>query len=87
MFNFFSELKSKIGDANIDLYNEFNIINVSGKLLYVEGHNGLTILSPTTIAFKIKRGRVVVDGENMFLKELTDNTLMIQGKISKTEIF
>ena len=36
---------------------------------------------------KIKKGRVVVDGENLFLKELTENTILIQGKISKMEIF
>lgn len=87
MFNFFNEVKNKLGDIDSDFLNDFNIVNISGKLLYVEGHQGLTVLSPTTIAFKIKKGRVIVDGENLLLKELTDNTLLIQGKIIKTEIF
>ena len=87
MFNFFDEIKNKAGSIDGDLYNDFNIVNISGRLLYVEGHLGLTILSSTTIAFKIKKGRVVVDGENLFLRELTYNTLLIQGKIQKTEMF
>ena len=40
MFNFFGELKRDIG-VKVD---EFHIINISNKLLYVEGHKGLTAL-------------------------------------------
>lgn len=87
MFNFFDEIKNKVGEIDSDLYNGYNIINISGKLLYVEGHKGITIINPNTISFKIKSGRVVVDGEKMFLKEITDNTLLIQGNIIKMEIF
>ena len=87
MFNFFDEIKSKIGNFDYNLYNDYNLLNISGKLLYAEGHQGLTILNSDMIAFKIKKGRVVVEGEGLILKELTDNTLLIQGKIIKTEIF
>ena len=65
----------------------FNIVNISGKILYAEGHLGLTILSSEMIAFKIKGGRVVIEGKNMILSELTDNTLLIQGDIIKMEQF
>ena len=84
MFNFFNEIKKK---GNIELLNEFNMIDVSGKLLYVEGHMGLTVMTQTMIAFKIKNGRVVVEGNDLFLNELTDNTMLIKGEILKTEKF
>lgn len=84
MFNFFDEIKKK---SDNNLLNEFNIVNISGKMLYAEGHLGLTVLSENMIAFKIKSGRFVVEGEGLFLKELTDNTLLIKGKIIKTEQF
>ena len=84
MFNFFDEIKNRIDQ---DLINDYNIINMSGKILYVEGHMGITILSQNMIAFKIKKGRIVVEGENLFLKEITANTLIIEGKILKTETF
>ncbi len=87
MFNFFEEIKKKAGDIDNNLLNDYNIINLSGKLLYVEGHQGVTIVNSEMLAFKIKRGRVVVEGEGLFLCELTDNTLTVQGKINKMEIF
>ena len=86
MFNFFDELKCKF-DGKENFFNDYNLINMSGKLLYVEGHKGLTILSSNVVAFKLKNGRVVVSGENLYIKELTNNTILLQGKISKMEIF
>ena len=84
MFNFFDEIKKK---ADCAILNDFNIVNISGKMLYVEGHIGLTIMTPQTIAFKIKGGRMVVEGEGLFLSELSDNTMIIKGKIIKMEQF
>ncbi len=85
MFNFFDELKKK--STNTEILSNFNIVNMSGRLMYVEGHQGLTVLSPQMIAFKVKKGRYVVEGEDLKLSELTDNTMLIQGKIVKTELF
>lgn len=36
---------------------------------------------------KVKGGRIVVEGEEMFLLELTENTIKISGKIKKVESF
>lgn len=83
MFNFFDEIKSKSQEQ----LHDFNIVNMSGKLVYVEGHLGLTILSENLISFKIKSGKIVIEGENLFLSELTNNTLVIKGKIIKMEQF
>lgn len=86
MFNFFKEISEKI-DLDHDLINEFNIVNMSGEALYVEGHKGVTLISSETVAFKIKKGRVVVEGDKLTLKELSQNTILLQGKIKKVEIF
>ena len=86
MFNFFEEIKKKTSLEG-GLLENYNLINISGKLLYIEGHQGLTEISENLISFKIKKGRIIVEGENLFLKELTENTMLIQGKIVKTEIF
>ena len=87
MFNFFNEIKNKASGIDYNLLNEYNIINLSGKLLYVEGHQGVTIISNDMVAFKIKKGRVVVEGKELVLSELTSNTLLLQGVIIKVEIF
>ncbi len=86
MFNFFDEIKKR-AYVNEEFFSDFNIVNMSGKLVYIEGHQGLTVLSPQNIVFKVKKGRVVVEGENMILAELTENTMLLQGKIIKMEFF
>ena len=83
MFNFFDELRKKAPSS--ELLGNFNIVNMSGKLVYIEGHQGVTILTSEMIAFKIKKGRVVV--EDLKLAELTDNTMTINGTIKKMEQF
>lgn len=85
VFNFFDEIRKKSPDA--ELLNSFNLVNISGGLLYVEGHYGVTVLTSEMVAFKVKKGRIVVEGENLKLLELSENTMIIQGKIVKTELF
>lgn len=87
MFNFFNEIKNKAVNIDHNLLSDYNIISLSSKILYVEGHLGVTIITKEMVAFKVKRGRVEISGEDLFLNELTDNTLLLQGKISKMEIF
>lgn len=85
MFNFLGEIKDNIKNSkNLDL-DSFNIINVSGRLLYVEGHLGLVSLSKELISFKIKKGVIMVEGSDMILAELSENTIKICGSIKKVE--
>lgn len=85
MFNFFNEVKENIKNSQTFDLNSFNIINVSGKLLYVEGHKGLITLSKELISFRVEKSVVIVEGENMILIELSDTTIKISGKINKVE--
>ena len=86
MFNFFDELKSR-AKFDDDLLSQYNMVNISGKLLYIEGHKGVTTISSTSVEFYIKRGKVKVEGENLFLIEMTQNTLLLRGEIKKVENF
>lgn len=85
MFNFFDEIKKNF--KSIEPLNSYNLVNISGKILYVEGHKGLTTLSKEMIAFKVKNGHIVVEGKNLILNELTENTMKIVGEIVKVEAF
>ncbi len=85
MFNFFDEIKSCI--KNIDIKNKYNIVNVSGKLVYVEGHKGLSVLSKEMISLRIKKGTIKIEGEELILRELYDECVKISGKIQKIEVF
>lgn len=84
MFNFFDEIKKASGSGEV--IDNYQIINISGKVVYVEGHRGLTSLSKEEIAFKVKGGRVVIEGSELVLAELTDTTIKICGNIKKQEV-
>ncbi len=83
MFNFFSELKKVVKKEKF--VDRYNIVNMSGKILYVEGHTGICKLSQNQIAFKFKGGMVIVEGEDMSLAELSETTIKIVGKIKRVE--
>lgn len=85
MFNFFGEVKENLKNSNKADFDSFNIINISGKILYVEGHLGLVTLSKEQISFKVKKAVVMVEGKEMILSELSENTLKICGQIKKVE--
>lgn len=85
MFNFFDEVKNNVKELN--KLENFNIINLSNKVIYAEGHKGLVTLSKELVSFKVKGGRIVIEGNNLFLIELTENTIKISGNIKKVESF
>ncbi len=85
MFNFFKEIKGTFQNSKKLVLDDFNIINISGKILYAEGHRGLVTLSKELISFKVKGGVIMVYGTDMILSELNENTIKIFGNITKTE--
>ncbi len=80
MFNFFGEIKK---DLKVD---EFHIINISNRILYVEGHRGIKTLTKSLVVFRVKNGSVEVEGEGLNLSELTENTLKISGEIKRINL-
>lgn len=84
MFNFFNEIKDKFDDS-LEKLNDYKVINISGKILYVEGQKGLITISENLINFKVYKGVVTVEGKNLKMKECTSNTLAISGEIIKVE--
>lgn len=86
IFNYLGEIKKELKIPD-NIFKSYNLVNISGNLLYVEGHLGLIIISPDTIIFKVKSGKIEIKGKGLFLKTLSQNTLVIQGKIYKIEVF
>ena len=85
MFNFFDEIKNKVKTTKEDFFDNFNIVNLSGKIIYVEGHMGLVLLSKEKIIFKVKRGQVSVEGKDLKMPEISENTLLISGQVERVE--
>lgn len=84
MFNFFSEIKNELKLPNFD--GGYNLVNINGKAIYVEGHKGLVSLSEETVRFKVKDKIISVEGEFLKLKILSSVTLSITGEINSISI-
>lgn len=84
MFNFFSELKTKYLNVKQKI-SPFQIVMVGDYLMYIEGKLSLMTLSKENIVFKVEGGVIVVRGTDLSLKEISDNTTTISGKICSWE--
>ena len=58
---------------------------VGSSLLYIEGAINLITLSHKNIAIKVKDGVIIITGENLEVKDLTNSTTTIIGKIKSWE--
>ena len=84
MFNFFNDIVADYG-LEIDLKNGFNLVNISNKILYIEGQKGIVLISEEVMSFRIKKGVITIYGQNLMLKRITNTTLTIIGNINKIE--
>ncbi len=84
MFNFFDEIVSDFG-LEVDFVNSFNLINMSNRLVYVEGQKGIVLISDDAISFRVKKGIVTICGQNLRIKRITNTTLTLVGNIKKIE--
>ena len=82
MFNFFSEIKKEL-DINV---SDYQMVNISGRCLYVEGHKGLLNLSTELVMFKTKKKIISVKGKELKLKVLSSSTISILGEIEAIEV-
>ena len=85
MFNFFGEIKKTSRNTANKIFEEYSIINISGKILYVEGIVSLLKLSKECVSFKVKSAVIIVEGSELVLDELSTNTIKIIGEIKKVE--
>lgn len=84
MFNFFSEIKKELKLPSLD--SNYQMVDINGNILYVEGHKGLLNLSDELIMFKTKNKIISVSGKDLKLKILSSTTLSIMGEIESVEV-
>lgn len=84
MFNFFAEIKKELKMPNLE--SNYQMVNINGNILYVEGHKGLLNLSEEMIMFKTNNKIISVSGKGLKLKILSSTTLSIMGEIESVEV-
>ena len=85
MFNFFSELKSKMGNLKDKVIFPYQIIMVGSSLLYLEGSLNLMTISHENVVVKVKDCVIIITGQNLEIKDLSDSTITVTGTIKRWE--
>ena len=78
-FNFFSEIKQKLGVSDLSPFCQIVMIDFFS--LYIEGIVDILSIADTEIDMRIKKTKLRVRGENLEIVELEDKVVLIRGKI------
>lgn len=78
-FNFFSEIKQKLGVSDLSPFCQIVMIDFFS--LYIEGVVDILSIADTEIDVRIKKTKLRVSGENLEIVELEDKVILIRGKI------
>lgn len=65
---------------------DYRITLLSGQGLVVEGFKSLLYYSETHIELKVIKAILMIDGENLIVKEVAGRLLILQGSILKIEV-
>ncbi len=84
MFNFFNEIKTKFKSLEGKVA-PFQTVLLGNFLLYCEGFVSLMTYKQEVIVFKVKNGVITVNGKDLTIKEMTNQTITVQGQITSWE--
>ena len=60
----------------------YRYINFGGQSVYVQGHKGFVTFSPEKVVLRAGKKRLEITGENLVIKQLTGDDIMVGGQIS-----
>lgn len=66
--------------------NEYRLVNISGKALYIEGQTGINLMSEKEISFALKKKNLTIKGDNLTIKYFDKSTAVVVGHIVSTQI-
>ena len=87
MFSFFSDIIEKIGLEESSVLDGFRLVNFSNRAVYLEGFIKIVTFENTNISFKMKKGVLKINGEDLVIKNLNTNTVLVCGNIGQVESF
>lgn len=83
MINLINEIVEKIKVNSYD----YQIVNISGKAVYIYNHLGIVVFSDTQMVFKLKgKKTLMIFGEELSLIEMDKTSVLVSGIIVKTEV-
>ena len=79
--SFFKEVAAVLGLNADSIANGYQVINYSGAAVYIEGFKRILSIDERAVAVATKKQRLTVSGENLAVKELENNTVIVCGRI------
>ena len=67
--------------------DNYRYYNLGGKAVYVENFKRINTFSSSEIILKLKHGMIKIFGENLYIKELNKNSLLVWGTIKGVEVY
>ena len=68
-------------------FDDYWYYNLGGKAVYVENFKRINTFSNSEIILKLKKGMIKILGENLYIKELNKNSLLVWGTIKGVEVY
>ena len=86
MISFFENISKDTGlDIDI-LKGEYQIFNFGGKSVYIANFKNIITFNEQCIKLKLNKGIVNILGQNLYIKELNCNTIVVNGIIKNIEV-
>ena len=60
---------------------EYRYINIGGKMVYIEGQNGILTLNKEEICFKVRKKTCTIKGSDLYIKYYDNCTALVCGSI------
>ncbi len=86
MISFFESIAKDSGVEIEILKRGYQIYNFGGKSAYIANFKSIITFNDQCVKLKLSRGVVNVYGQNLFIKELNTNTIIVNGLIKNIEV-
>ncbi len=85
--NFLLDEISKLSGLPMEMINGgFRLINFCNRAVYIEGYTALVDVNLSEVAVKLKKGLVKLKGDDLKIKNMTLDTLLVLGDIRQVEM-
>lgn len=79
--SFFGEIADIIGWDASRLALGYSVINYNGEAVFVEGIKSVLRITTEQMAFKLPKGVLYVEGENLEISDLSGGSVIVRGAI------
>lgn len=81
MFHFFNEINNMLELPITSVTLSYEYVNLSGKVIYVQGYRDILNFDDTNIILKLKDGELHISGQNLNIRDLNPHSILIEGKV------